>query len=90
MNLGIDARIDPPNGAKGPYFETPMFFNTDVSNVQKAQTSDQQIAALRASGGWGNGDVMQIDFSIEVLTATASTPKRMFTRSLSAPQYICH
>lgn len=78
-DLGLDGRIDPPIGAKGPYFETPMFFNTDVSGVPKAGTSDAQIAALRASGGWGNGDVMQIDFSIEVLAATASTPKRAFT-----------
>ena len=77
--LGLDARIDPPVGGMGPYFETPMFFNEDVSGAQPAATSAQQIAALRASGGWGNGDVMQIDFSIEVLSADASTPKRTFT-----------
>ncbi len=78
-DLGLDGRIDPPTGGHGPYFETPMFFNQDVSGVPKASTSDAQIAALRASGGWGNGDVMQIDFSIEVLTASSSTPKRAFT-----------
>ncbi len=76
---GTDAQIDPPTGAKGPYFETPMFFNDEVAGVPAATTSAQQIAALRAGGGWGNGDLMQIDFSIDVLAATSSTPKRSFT-----------
>ncbi len=78
-NFGTDARINPPSGAKGPYFETPMFFNDVVTGLAPAATSAQQIAALRAEGGWGNGNVMQIDFSIEVLNATPSTPKRSFT-----------
>lgn len=78
-SFGADARIDPPTGAKGPYFETPMFFNDEVAGVQPAITSAQQIAALRARGGWGNGDLMQIDFSIDVLSATSATPKRTFT-----------
>ncbi len=78
-NFGTDARINPPTGAKGPYFETPMFFNEDVSGIPAAATSAQQIAALRSEGGWGNGNVMQIDFSIDVLKATSSTPKRSFT-----------
>jgi serine/threonine-protein kinase len=37
------------------------------------------IAALRAAGGWGNGDKFQIDFSLEVLKADASSPMRTFT-----------
>jgi len=62
----------------GPYFESPMFFNQDVSDVPPAANSSSLIAALRNLGGWGNGDRMQIDFSIEVLTAPVGTPMRTF------------
>ncbi len=65
-------------GTSGPYFSTPMFFNTDVSGMSKASNSDQQIAALRSEGGWGNGDKIQIDFSFDVLLADSSTEKRSF------------
>jgi serine/threonine-protein kinase len=66
-------------GAVGPYFTSPMFFNTDVSTRPKAANSDSIIAALAAAGGWGNSNKMQIDFDLDVLTATASTPKLSFT-----------
>ncbi|TMQ19231.1 MAG: hypothetical protein E6J90_18540 [Deltaproteobacteria bacterium] len=62
----------------GPYFTTPMFFNTDVSTLPKAASSATIISALAAAGGWGNGK-MQIDFALDVLTANSSTPKRTFT-----------
>jgi hypothetical protein len=58
----------------GPYFTVPMFFNTDVSAVPKATNSTSVIAALAAAGGWGNGNKMQIDFALDVLTADSSTP----------------
>ncbi len=64
--------------AVGPYFTQPMFFDRDVSATAKASTSARTIAALRAEGGWGNGDTIQIDFSIDVLHADASTPMRSF------------
>jgi hypothetical protein len=63
----------------GPYFATPMFFNADVSAASKAANSATIISALRAEGGWGNGDVMQIDFDLDVLTANNSTPLKSFT-----------
>ena len=63
----------------GPYFETPMFFNRDVSGEAPAATSATMIAKLRELGGWGNTDTFQIDFSIEVLTAPVGTPMRTFT-----------
>jgi len=63
----------------GPYFAQPMFFNQDVSGAPKAANSGTIIASLRAAGGWGNGDKMQIDFSIDVLGADASTPQMTFT-----------
>ncbi|MBA3540004.1 MAG: hypothetical protein H0T79_10280 [Deltaproteobacteria bacterium] len=62
----------------GPYFQTQMFWNRDVSTVPKAANSDRTITALRNAGGWGNGDLMQIDFLIDVLTAEAATPLRSF------------
>lgn len=63
----------------GPYFTTPMFFNRDVSAEPKATNSASIIAALAAAGGWGNGNKMQIDFELDVLSANATTPKRTFT-----------
>ncbi len=62
----------------GPYFTQPMFFNRDVSAAPKASNSASIISTLQSSGGWGAGR-MQIDFTIEVLRADASTPKRTFT-----------
>jgi serine/threonine-protein kinase len=56
-----------------------MFFNTDVSTAPKAASSATLIAALKAEGGWGNGNTMQIDYEIDVLTADNSTPTRTFT-----------
>jgi len=56
-----------------------MFFNTDVSMAPNAANSDRIIAALAAAGGWGNSNTMQIDFDIDVLTATAATPRLAFT-----------
>lgn len=65
--------------AFGPYFTAPMFFNTDVSAAPKAANSASIISALSSAGGWGNSNIMQIDFSLDVLTASSSTPKRTFT-----------
>jgi serine/threonine-protein kinase len=58
-----------------------MFFQEDVSGVAPSPSSDAIIASLRNAGGWGNGDTMQIDFSIEVLAADASTPRMSFTET---------
>jgi serine/threonine-protein kinase len=81
--VGGDDVITPDGGAlpgpSGPYFEQPMFFDTDVSGVAPGATSAATIAALRAEGGWGNNDLFQIDFSIDVLAADASTPHQTFT-----------
>ncbi len=73
-----DAAVTTPPGT-GPYFTTQMFFNTDVSTVPKSPASDSLIAALASEGGWGNSNVMQIDFAIDVLGADSTTPHRAFT-----------
>jgi len=67
--------------SSGPYFATPMFFNYDVRSVPKASNSDTIIASLKAAGGWGNSNIMQIDFSIPVNKATSTTAKRSFTKN---------
>src|SRR5690349_1041430 len=70
---GQTADAPPFASGTGPYFNVPMFWNRDVSASPKATYSDATIAALRAAGGWGNGDTFQIDFSIDVLNAPAGT-----------------
>ncbi|UQA57591.1 hypothetical protein [Polyangium aurulentum] len=60
-------------------FEAPNAWTKDVSGLTKNAESDAIIGELEQSGGWGNGNTFQIDFSIEVLRADASTPMRDFT-----------
>ena len=64
---------------RGRFLRVPMFLNTVVEAVPKAAWSDAIIAALVAEGGWGNSNTIQIDFDLDVLTASASTPKQSFT-----------
>src|SRR5687767_6825899 len=63
-------------GPGGPYFPQGAFWDQDVSNVQPASNSDAIIGSVRGAGGWGNGDVFQIDFSIEVLRVDGATPEK--------------
>ena len=72
---GGDDGIDPGN----TMFPAESWFYDDVSGVSPAADSATMIAALRAAGGWGNGDVFQIDFSFEVLGADSATAARTFT-----------
>jgi hypothetical protein len=66
-------------GSSGPFFDHAMFFNRDVSRESPAGNSNAIIESLRSAGGWGNGDRMQIDYSFDVLHATAETPHRTFS-----------
>ena len=74
---------DPPEQVAasnvGPYFTTAMFWNADVSKTTKAANSTTLINALASAGGWGNGNKFQIDFAIDVLSASSATPKQTFT-----------
>ncbi|MDQ3366537.1 MAG: hypothetical protein M3680_14020 [Myxococcota bacterium] len=74
---GVDA--PPVADGAGPFFESPMFFNRDVSAATPSPRSAAMIASLRAAGGWGNGDRMHIDFSFDVLGSDAATPMRSFS-----------
>jgi len=59
-----------------PRFPAGAIWNQDVSAANlKHPDSDQMIAWLQSQGGWGTGsDHFQIDFSMAVLHADASTP----------------
>ncbi len=64
-------------GGSGLFPSTAPWY-TDITNAAKDTQSDAAIAALKSKGGWGNGK-MQIDFSITVQHANASTPMMSFT-----------
>ena len=66
-------------GAAGPFFNTPEFFNDIVSNVAPAANSAAMISSLANAGGWGNNNVMQIDFSIPIIVASPTSPMLPFT-----------
>jgi serine/threonine-protein kinase len=60
-----------------PLFSAQMAWNQPVDTKAKDAQSDTIVAALQ-NRGWGNNGVMQIDFSLDVLCADASTPRREF------------
>jgi serine/threonine-protein kinase len=61
----------------GSLFEKPNPWTKDVSALPKSDASDAIIGWLAANGGFGGGR-LRIDFSLEVLSADASTPRRAF------------
>lgn len=63
-----------PSSGSGRYFDHGFFYD-DVSQTPVAANSKTIIAALRAKGGWGAGDVMRIDNTIEVVDASAASPR---------------
>jgi serine/threonine-protein kinase len=73
---GTDTPPAGDGGSLGPrgLFPATHFFYRDVSGMSAAPESDAIITQLEADGGWGNGNVFQIDFSIVVLSADRSTP----------------
>ncbi len=81
---GLDAGAEIDGGAalggRSRYFPGG-FFTEDVSAAPASPESASMIAALRAAGGWGNGDVFQIDFSLDVLTDDGSTAPMPFERT---------
>lgn len=65
--------------AVGGIFEQPEPWTKDVSGLAASGESDAIIGALDSMGGWGNGNKFQIDFSIPLFGANASTPRRTIT-----------
>ena len=65
--------------AIGGLFEKPLPWNKDVSALPPSSRSAAIITALQGFGGWGNGNKLQIDFSIALLFADGATPRRTIT-----------
>ena len=63
----------------GGIFEAAEPWTEDVSGASPDARSSAIIAALKASGGWGNGNKLQIDFSIPLFFANGSTPRQTIT-----------
>ncbi|MFZ5440916.1 MAG: hypothetical protein ACOZQL_12975 [Myxococcota bacterium] len=75
------------SGALAGLFARPHAWNKDVSTLPPASRSAAIISALENLGGWGNGNVLQTDFSIALLFADGSTPRRTIT---AAPGRYCY
>jgi hypothetical protein len=67
-----------PAAGHGPYFPADAPWYQDVSASPVDAESAAVISWLAGVGGWGGGH-LQIDFSIEVLEADATTPLVSFT-----------
>jgi hypothetical protein len=63
----------------GGIFQVAEPWTKDVSSLTKDANSDAIIAAMDSAGGWGNGNKLQIDFSIPVFASDASTPRQTIT-----------
>ncbi len=65
----------------GGLFELPNPWNQEVSAQPVASESASIINALAAAGGWGAGNNLQIDFSLNVLQRIPTTPFVTFQKS---------
>ena len=69
-------------GAKqGIYFPQTSWIYTDISAAPIRGNSAQTTAWLESNGGWGHGNVFQIDTSFVILDADSSTPRVLNTSS---------
>jgi hypothetical protein len=78
LALSAKAQSPPPAG-HGPYFPADSPWYQDISVAPLDAESSMVINWLNGVG-WGGGH-MQVDFSIEVLQADASTTPRNFTQT---------
>lgn len=66
--------------APAPFFPSGSAWTRDISRAPVDPQSTAIINWLADAGGWGNRNRMQVDFSMRVLTADASTPQVRFHR----------
>jgi serine/threonine-protein kinase len=66
--------------APAPYFPPGAIWTQDISHAPLDPQSTAMVNWLADHGGWGNHNRFQVDFSMRVLTANASTPKVRFHR----------
>lgn len=65
--------------ATGGLFTVPEPWTEDVSGLPPSERSQAITTALTDLGGWGSSNRLQTDFSIALLTADGSTPRRTIT-----------
>ncbi len=70
--------------APAPYFPAGAIWTQDISHATLDPQSTAIIKWLADAGGWGHNNRMQVDFSLRVLQANASTPMVPFRK---APGY---
>ncbi len=70
--LGVDAA----SANSLPRFTANAVWNRDISSAPLAANSATMISTL---GTWGNGNTMQIDFSMHVVYAAANSPTRQIS-----------
>jgi hypothetical protein len=70
------AHVLPP----APYFPPGAIWTQDISHAPLDPQSSTMINWLADAGGWGHGR-MQVDFSMRVMQADASTPRVPFRKS---------
>ena len=80
----VSVSVSPDPTVLPGLFEKPSPWNKDISMFPVAARSAAITSALIGFGGWGNGNRLQIDFSIAVLTADSTTPRGTIS---AAPGY---
>ena len=74
--------------AEPPRFPPGSVWHTDIRNAPLHAQSTSMITTLAGRGGWGNGNLMQIDFSIHVHQAASDgTPMRAIVAHLESGEY---
>ena len=63
----------------GGLFRGAQPWTADVSGAPASERSAAILTALTDAGGWGNGNVLQIDFAMPVLTAGPDAPRMTVT-----------
>jgi hypothetical protein len=66
--------------ASPAYFPPGSIWTQDVSHANLDPQSDTIIAWLADAGGWGHNNKVQVDFSVRVLQANATTPQVPFRK----------
>jgi hypothetical protein len=77
----VGPRPTPGAGGSGALFRGPQPWTADVSGTPASERSAAVLTALTEAGGWGNGNVLQIDLAMPVLRATAGTRRVPVTGS---------
>ncbi|HEY3446239.1 MAG TPA: hypothetical protein VGK67_07730 [Myxococcales bacterium] len=75
---GNDAGGTPQSG----FFPADSVWYQDISSAALDPKSSAVIADLSSKGGWGNENIMQIDFSFEVLFDDGTAPMKTFEKTV--------